>query len=201
MSYKNKSKNTYIMNNNICEKCIELKKDIDVLNARLTCVEYDNEELKKENKELRKENQELRKENQEFKKRILFLENKIAILEFDKNKNKIITALQDLNSHEKLEIKLTQPYNSCFVNIRTSRNYYNHYIDINDNTNLVENKKKYLLFQLLELKEEHIQILNKRFCKRNTYYNIIEEVIKYLQNNTKMDIDIDDDNLQIIEFW
>ena len=80
MSYKNKSKNTYIMNNNICEKCIELKKDIDVLNARLSCVEYDNEELKEENKELRKENQELRKENQECKKRIIFLENKIAIL-------------------------------------------------------------------------------------------------------------------------
>jgi len=37
------------MNNNICENCIELKKEIDVLNARITCVEYDNEELKKEN--------------------------------------------------------------------------------------------------------------------------------------------------------
>ena len=47
MSYKNKSKNTYIMNNNICEKCIELKKDIDVLNSRITYLEYDNEELKK----------------------------------------------------------------------------------------------------------------------------------------------------------
>ena len=71
MSYKNKSKNTYIMNNNICEKCIELKKDIDVLNARLTCVE------------------------KEFKKRIIFLENenkelrkRIDILEFDKIKKK-----------------------------------------------------------------------------------------------------------------
>ena len=176
----------YFKYNAAFEKFIELKKDIDVLNARITCVEYDHEEL--------------RKENQEFKKRIIFLENKIAILEFDKNKNKIITALQDLNSHEKLEIKLTQPYNSCFVNIRTSINYNNYYIDINDNTNLINNKKKYLLFQLLELKEEHIQILNKRFCKRNTYYNIIEEIIKYLQNNTKMDIDIDGDNLQIIEF-
>ena len=170
------------------------------MNARITCVEYDNEELRKENQELRKENQELRKENQELRKENQELKKRIAILEFDKIKNKIITALQDLNSHEKLEIKLTQPYNSCFVNIRTSRNYYNHYININDNTNLIENKKKYLLFQLLELKE-HIQILNKRFCKRNTYYNVIEEVIKYLQNNTKMDIDIDDDNLQIIEFW
>jgi hypothetical protein len=59
------------MNNNICEKCIELKKDIDVLNARLTCVE------------------------KEFKKRIIFLENenkelrkRIDILEFDKIKKK-----------------------------------------------------------------------------------------------------------------
>ena len=71
MSYKNKSKNTYIMNNNICEKCIELKKDIDVLNARITCIEYDSK-----SEELRKENKEFKKENQEFKKRIIFLENK-----------------------------------------------------------------------------------------------------------------------------
>ena len=50
------------MNNNICEKCIELKKDIDILNARITCVEYDNEELKEGNTTLRKENQEFKKE-------------------------------------------------------------------------------------------------------------------------------------------
>ena len=54
---------------------------------------------------------------------------------------------------------------------------------------------------MLELNEENIQILNKRFCKRNIYYNVIEEVIKYLQNNTKIDIKINDDDLQTIEFW
>ena len=53
---------------------------IEVLNARITCVEYDNEELRKENQELKKENQELKKENIELRKRI-------AILEFDKIKN------------------------------------------------------------------------------------------------------------------
>ena len=106
-----------------------------------------------------------------------------------------------MNSHEKLEIILSQPFNSCFVNIRNNRNYNNHYIDINDSNNLIENKKKYLLLQLLELNEENITILNKRFCKKNTYYCIIEEVIKYLQNNTKMNIEIDDDDLQNIEFW
>jgi hypothetical protein len=66
-----------------------LKKDIDVLNARITCVEYDNDKFKKE--------------NQEFKKRIIFLENenqelrkRIDILEFNKIKKKIITALLEL---------------------------------------------------------------------------------------------------------
>ena len=207
-SYKNKSKDNYIMNNNICENCIKFKGEIDLLNTKIICLEYDieelkkeNQELKKENQELRKENQELRKENQELKKENIELRKRISILEFDKVKNKIIIALQDLNSYEKLEIKLNQPYNLCFINIRTTRNYNNHYIDINDNTNLIENKKKFLLFQLLELKDENIQILNKRFCKRNTYYNVIEEVIKYLQNNTKMNIEIDDDDLQTIEFW
>jgi len=53
--YKQKSNNNYM---NICLNCIELKKDIDVLNARITCLEYDNEELRKENEELRKENEE-----------------------------------------------------------------------------------------------------------------------------------------------
>ena len=213
--YKNKSKNNYIMNDNICENCIKLKNDIDILYVKIECIECDNEELKIEVKELKKENQEfkkriiflenenqeLKKENQELKKENLGLKKRIDILEFDKIKNKIITALQDLNSHDKLEIILSQPFNSCFVNIRNNRNYNNHYIDINDSNNLIENKKKYLLLQLLELNEENITILNKRFCKRNTYYCIIEEVIKYLQNNTKMNIEIDDDNLQTIEFW
>ena len=31
--------------------------------------------------------------------------------------------------------------------------------------------------------------------------NVIEEVIKYLQNNTNMNIEINDDDLQTIEFW
>jgi hypothetical protein len=33
--YKNKSKNNYIMNNNICENCIKLKNDIDILYVKI----------------------------------------------------------------------------------------------------------------------------------------------------------------------
>ena len=54
ITYKNKSNNIYM--NNICENCIELKKDIEILNTKITCLEYDIEELKHENQELKKEN-------------------------------------------------------------------------------------------------------------------------------------------------
>ena len=147
------------------------------------------------------QNCELKQEIIGIKQEITELKLEIKELKFDKIKNKIIYALHDLNSYEKLEIKLTQPFNTCFVNIRITINYSNHYIDINDNNNLIENKKKYLLLQLLNLNEDNLKILNKRFCKRNTYYNVIEEVIKYLQNNTNMNIEINDDDLQTIEFW
>ena len=187
----------------------------ELLNSKIICLKYDNEKLKQEIVGIKNNNIELKQilvgikqENKELIQKIIGIrqeikesKQEIKELKFDKIKNKIIYALHDLNSYEKLEIKLTQPFNTCFVNIKITINYSNHYIHINDNNDLIENKKKYLLLQLLNLNEDNLKILNKRFCKRNTYYNVIEEVIKYLQNNTKLDIDIDDDNLQIIEFW
>jgi hypothetical protein len=76
---------------------------------------------------------------------------------------RVITAIQDLNNYEKLEVKFTYPLNTCIANIRVNRNMSNHYIDINDSLKLIENKKKYLLLQLLNLSEENIQNLNERY--------------------------------------
>ncbi len=38
--YKQKSNNNYM---NVCVHCIEYKKEIDILSAKITCIEYDND--------------------------------------------------------------------------------------------------------------------------------------------------------------
>jgi hypothetical protein len=44
MSYKNKFKNTYIINN-ICENCIKLKSEIEILNTKIINLKCYNEIL------------------------------------------------------------------------------------------------------------------------------------------------------------
>jgi hypothetical protein len=52
----------------------------------------------------------------------------------------------------------------------------------------MENKKKYLLLQLLNLSEENIQNLNEKY-QIDIYPDscVIEEVINYLKNNINLD--------------
>jgi hypothetical protein len=81
----------------------------------------------------------------------------------------------------------------------------NHYIDIKDSLKLIENKKKYLLLQLLNLSEENIQNLNERY-QIDTYpdIHVIEEVIYYLKNNINLDNstgDLTKHELKNIEWW
>ena len=178
----------------ICQNCIEFKNKIDILDAKVTCLEYEIIELKEENKVLKEENKVLKEENK-------LLKDRIIILEFDKIKFKIITALQDLNSYDKLEIKLEYPTNSYFLSIRYSRNSSNHYIDLNDNVEIVEYKKKILLLYLLNLTEENIKMLNERICKKKAYYNIIEKVILYLKINTNMDVTVTEEIEDEVECW
>ena len=91
----------------------------------------------------------------------------------------------------------------CIANIRFNRNTCNHYIDINDSLNLIENKKKYLLLQLLNLSEENIQNLNDRYqIDTCTDCNVIEEVINYLKNNSSHSPgELTNKDLRNIEWW
>jgi chromosome segregation ATPase len=215
-SYKKITNINYMEN---CCKCDEYKEQLDTQNSRITCLEYDNEDqlnriinLEKEkskldntiitlNEKITTLNEKiivLEKENQEFK-------IKNNNLEFNKLRIKIITAIQDLNNYEKLEVKFTYPLNTCIANIRFNRNMSNHYIDINDSLKLIENKKKYLLLQLLNLSEDNIQNLNDRYqidtCPNS---HVIEEVINYLKNNISLDNSIEDitkHELKNIEWW
>ena len=187
ITYKNKSNNIYM--NNICENCIELKKDIEILNTKITCLEYDIEELKKENQELKKEIQELKKENQELKLELKYLK-------FDKIKYKIITAIQDINSDYNLE-KITIIKKSLFK-LRKYRNNYNHYIDEDNDKYESDCKKLYLLYRLKELTNDEKTIINNIFTKDE---DLINEIIKYLDININKNIEINEDILFDIESW
>ena len=177
-------------------KCIEYKEQLDIQNSKITYLEYEIENLKKDNQELKKRITFLEKYNQELK-------IKYNNLEFNKLRIKIITAIQDLNNYEKLEVKFTYPLNTCIANIKFNINMSYHYIDINDNLNLIENKKKYLLLQLLNFSEENIQNLNERYqIDTCTECNVIEEVINYLKNNSSQSPgDLTNQDLKNIKWW
>ena len=189
---------------------------IDNLNSRLECTECENDdqkieikvlkteikELKIEIKELKTVNQELKIVNQEQNIKINNLEKENQEQKFDKLQGKIITALQDLNSNDELEINFLQPYKTCIKKLRKNRNNVNHYIDNDDNINIIENKKNYLLLQLMNLSPDNIKIINDRYSYNNNYYTFIEEIINYLSNNINNDLmEISDDDLKEIKYW
>ena len=114
-------------------KCAEYKEKLDIQSSKITCLEYEIENLKKDN-------QELKIENQELKKRITFLEKdnqefkiKYNNLEFNNLRIKIITAIQDLNNYEKLEVKFTYPLNTCIANIKFNINCFEKNINLLNN--------------------------------------------------------------------
>ena len=208
-SYKKITNINYMEN---CCKCDEYKEQLNTLNSKITCLEYDNEDQLNRIINLEKEKSKLDNAIITLNEKIIVLEKKNQEfkiknnnLEFNKLRIKIITAIQDLNNYEKLEVKFTYPLNTCIANIRFNRNMSNHYIDINDSLKLIENKKKYLLLQLLNLSEENIQNLNDRY-QIDTYpdSHVIEEVINYLKNNINLDNstgDLTKYELKNIEWW
>ena len=145
---------------------MNLKKDIDVLNNKIICLEYENEEFKLEVHNLKKENQELKKEIKELKDEIVKLKDENNKHNFNKLKYKIITAIQDINSHNNLE-KIIIIKKSLFK-LRKYRNCYNHYIDEYSDDYEIQCKQLYLLYKLKELNnEEKISINNaiKKYIK------------------------------------
>ena len=120
---------------------------------------------------------------------------RIAILEFDKIKLKIITALQDINSYDNLEVKLN--IKTSLIRLRKNRNGINHYIDIDDNDDIINYKKIYLLTQLNNLSIEQKDIINKRYGN----YDLINEIIIYLNDNINQNYDISNDEIEDVDLW
>jgi chromosome segregation ATPase len=160
---------------------IELKEENKNQNIKI-------EKLEIENKKLKEEIKELKEENKELKFKMNKMENRFYM-------TKIITALQDLNSCDKLEIKLNA-FNKTLKKLRDNRNICNHYIYDDDDIDNINKKKTYLLNQLINILEDIKITINKIYGK-----NLIETIIEYLKNNTDTNSEVSDEDLSYIESW
>ena len=167
------------------------------------------DEIKNQNIKIEEENknQNIKIEKLEIKIIELKEENKnqnikIEKLEIEINKirnkfymTKIITALQDLNSCDKLEIKLNA-FNKTLKKLRDNRNTCNHYIYDDDDIDNINKKKTYLLNQLINISEDIKITINKIYGT-----NLIETIIDYLKDNTDTNSEVSDEDLSYIESW
>ena len=76
-----------------------------------------------------------------------------------------------INSYDNLEVKLN--IKTSLIRLRKNRNGINHYIDIDDNDDIINYKKIYLLTQLNNLSIEQKDIINKKYGN----YDLINEII------------------------
>ena len=149
------------------------------------------DEIKNQNikiEKLEQENKEIKQENKELKYKINKMENRFYI-------TKIITALQDLNSCDKLEIKLNT-LNKSLKKLRNNINICNHYIYDDDDIDNINKKKTYLLNQLINISEEIKTNINNIYGK-----NLIETIIEYLKDNTDTNSEVSEEDLSYIESW
>ncbi len=165
-----------IVNETLLNENEELKQIIEKQNIKITNLENEINELKIENKELK---------------------IKINKLENIFNKSKFIMALQDLNSYDKLESNLKYPFNNNLKKLRLSRNYDCHYMYDTDSDDVINKKKYYLLQQLNNMSEDIKNNINNIYGK----CNLIENIIKYLEETTDVNSEVSDEDLSFIEAW
>ena len=177
-------------NTNLKDEIKELKLENNNQNIKIEKLEQENTNLKDEIKNqnikienLEQENKELKLENKELKEKINKIENIFYM-------TKIITALQDLNSCDKLEIKLSK----SFKKLRNNRNICNHYIYDDDDIDNINKKKTYLLNQLINISEDIKTNINNIYGK-----NLIETIIEYLKDNTDTNSEVSEEDLSYIE--
>ena len=185
----NKLVNEY--NINIDNLVIENIKINEIINELKSNDNIQKDEIKNQNIKIEKlkiENKEIKQENKEIKYKINKMENRFYI-------TKIITALQDLNSCDKLEIKLNT-LNKSLKKLRNNRNTCNHYIYDDDDEDNINKKKTYLLNQLINISEDIKSNINKSYGT-----NLIETIIEYLKYNTDTNSEVSEEDLSYIESW
>ena len=185
----NKLVNEY--NINIDNLVIDNIKINEIINELKSNDNIQKDEIKNQNikiEKLEQENKEIKQENKELKYKINKMENRFYI-------TKIITALQDLNSCDKLEIKLNT-LNKSLKKLRNNRNTCNHYIYDDDDEDNINKKKTYLLNQLINISEDIKSNINKSYGT-----NLIETIIEYLKYNTDTNSEVSEEDLSYIESW
>jgi chromosome segregation ATPase len=175
---------------NMDKEIIELKKDKVELKQQLNNTEHKLNTAENKIINMDKEIIELKKDNIEINRR----QHK---KDMHNSYNKIITAIQDLNSNQQLE--KTTPKIPCLTNLRNNRNDINHYLYNNEPQN-TSNYKIYILFQKLkDLNKELKDKLN------NNYPALVEYLITYILNNdsiiTYKDIFTQNEKDAIDIFW
>ena len=165
-SYKKITNINYMEN---CGKCDKYKEEL-ANHSRITCLEYEIEDLKIEKQEFIKKITVIEKDNKELNNRIIVLEkdnqelkNKINNSEFEKIITKFITAIQDLNSKNNLEKKII--LKKSLFNLRRQINTYNHYFNEEYTDYEINCRNLYLLNKLKELSSNQITLINNRICK------------------------------------
>ena len=175
----------------------ELKQIIEKQNIKITNLENENKQLKNEIKELKENDIKQKEEINELKNENKELKIKINKLENIFNKSKFIMALQDLNSYDKLESNLKYPFNNNLKKLRLSRNYDCHYMYDTDSNDVINKKKYYLLHQLNNMSKDIKNNINNIYGK----CNLIENIIKYLEETTDVNSEVSDEDLSFIEAW
>ena len=157
----------------------------------------ENEERIKENEKWTIENDDRNKEYDDWKKKN---DDWWEKYEFGILRNHIITAIYDLYDYFKLNdiIILDEKTVIRLKQHADSSNTCPYFHDEIDSKHLISCKKIYLLNKLKELNNDQI----KKIRFYNFDSNILNDIIKYLENNIDKNIIINDDKLEdIIRWW
>jgi hypothetical protein len=157
----------------------------------------ENEQRIKENEQRMNENEKRDKENNDWKKQN---DDWWEKHEFGLLRNHIITAIYDLYDYYKLNdiINLDEKTVIRLKQHADSSNTCPYFHDELDSKHLISCKKIYLLYKLKELNADQIKKI--RFCNFDSNV-LINDIIKYLENNIDKNIIINDDELEDITRW
>ena len=174
-----------------------------ILESKVTKLELDNTELKKENIELKHEIVELKKENVELKKEIVELKDIIGEMQLERYIDKVIVAIQDVNSYDSLETKIDHNFQKELFDLRSNRIDTCHYILTKqprvDSLELINYKKKMLLAILDDKKFANVSNeidLDYKSGFINAFKNILNNVI-----NPNLQEPAENEKRKVLRFW
>lgn len=173
-------------NTRLRQRVAELENTNSEMTLRIIEKNREIEVLKQENEVLRNRINELENKVHEQDAKIKLIETQLLNIEMREQKKKIIIAIQDLNSLDKLEHKLGQ-YNHSIHMLRENRTTECHYIKIDDSDEIKNYKKLLLLDKLNNLDK---LLINKIDGKHKGFINKIKCYIE-MQNITYQNIDED----------